>query len=371
MTSIDTDLAALLLSTHQQLAAQQEQIALLTRAVTITPSTPPNPITVRELVDKAESVVISSSRRTWLSGWKVLRDGIPERGVAGLADRMAHEVQASDLTALVPHIRERAKASNAARDTARFHADRAQRNGNGEGAVYSAVGAWRHLFTLAEGDGNILRGSNPAKAVHKPRRLQARRTWLDEEQLRQVVRLAGSTGDDPELDQLLTTFHLVTGARQEGALNLRVRHLDLAGGYVVLDEKNNTVERQPVPDWLLAELFDFARSRGATGADDVVFRKRTRSGTFRPIGRRRYNYLFERLQSLVEWVDVEQVTAHTLRHSAGHLVERLAGKAVATAFLRHAVLDVTGVYTRASRAEVAAAVIALWGGHHPSVPDAE
>ena len=210
--------------------------------------------------------------------------------------------------------------------------------------------------------------TNVADKVAKPKRRDAKRAAFPVSQVPTVLRLAAAGSDDPDLDTMLVKFHLVTGARQEGALNLTRRMLDPARGDVVLDEKNDKTERQPVPDWFLAELIAFADERGAVEPDAPVFRKFQRSGTYAPIGRRRYNYLFQRIQAASEFADNIQLSAHTLRHCAGTYIRQAADPDVAKAFLRHAETDVTGTYTKATRAEVVAAVLAVWGGSHPDAP---
>lgn len=357
------DVMAQLKAVMAELTEAKEQMAAAA------PGKVERPLTVAELIVLAETLTSESSLRTYRSSWRVLAYGIAaEPGVdevEGLGGKFAHEVTGTDLQRFLEPLRERAKLRNAERDLARFEAGRAQRFGSGEAAVYNAVGAGRRLFAIAESHKAIAKGQNPAAELKKPSRLEARRTWLNDEHIAEVVRLASSTGDDPELDGLLCQFHLITGARQEGAVNLRVRHVNASTCMVVLDEKNSKVVAQPVPDWLANKLLDFAASRGSTGANDPVFVKKTASGRVSPLTPRRYNYLFERLQSLSAWMDEEQVTAHTLRHCAGKLVERHAGKMVAQAFLRHSGGDVTGRYTRATPEEVANAVIDLWGGTHP------
>jgi integrase len=141
--------------------------------------------------------------------------------------------------------------------------------------------------------------------------------------------------------------------------------LDRESCDVVLDEKNDRVERQPVPDWFLDELIAFADERGASDPDAHVFRTFHPDGSTTVISRRRYNYLFQRIQAASEWGDALQLTAHTLRHCAGTYIRQVADKDVARTFLRHSGQDVTGTYTKADRSEVAKAVVALWGGSHP------
>lgn len=121
-----------------------------------------------------------------------------------------------------------------------------------------------------------------------------------------------------------------------------------------------------MPDSFVTELLEFAKRRGATHRTDKVFRKRLGGGRFEDITRRRFNYMFgDRLQSSFEWADRLQVTAHTLRHHSITRVERNFGKAVSTAFARHSPGDVNDIYTKASRREVAQAVVKIHGGHHP------
>lgn len=166
------------------------------------------------------------------------------------------------------------------------------------------------------------------------------------------------TSHDPDLDLLLVRFHLESGARREGALNLTLGRLDHRRATVWLDEKFDIEREQPVSPSLLAEIEAHARSRGATKPEDPVFR--TARGV--PISRRRYNTLFNHVQAALPWTDRTPVTAHVLRHTTATAVERIAGHAVAEAFLGHAP---TSVYTKARIEEVAAAIATLTGEPHP------
>jgi integrase len=90
-----------------------------------------------------------------------------------------------------------------------------------------------------------------------------------------------------------------------------------------------------------------------------------RSRRGRAITRRRYNTVFDRARPCLPWAERTPVSAHILRHTAITAVERHAGFAVAQAFAGHSASSVTGTYTRARLAEVAAAVAALTGEAHP------
>lgn len=114
---------------------------------------------------------------------------------------------------------------------------------------------------------------------------------------------------------------------------------------------------------LIEALDAFASSRGAVADDDAVFRTKRR----RPIVRKRYNTIFDKARAVLPWTKHTPATAHVLRHTAGTMVERLKGQAVAQAFLGHAPTSVTGIYTRATIHEVAAAVAELTGEPHPLI----
>lgn len=193
------------------------------------------------------------------------------------------------------------------------------------------------MFKVAVDDRHLAKGMNPAADMVKPKRSDRRRMALEDEHFEQMVELIGSTGDDPQLDALVLKFIDITGARREGLLDLQVGGIDREECTVRLHEKFDTVFDQPVPDMFVDELLTFAAARRSAARTDSVFVKRTASGGFTPMGRRRYDYIFtDRLQSSFTWADKLQVTAHTLRHHAIIRVERRYGRAVAQAFARHA-----------------------------------
>lgn len=173
-----------------------------------------------------------------------------------------------------------------------------------------------------------------------------------------------TTSNDPDLDLLIVRFHLETGARREGALNLRRRDLDPERATVWLREKGDSDREQPVSPALLALLQRHTASRGGDDLDDPVLR--TRQGA--PISARRYDTIFDRARSCFPWAQRTPVSAHVLRHTAITAVGRLAGYPVAQAFAGHAPLSVTGRYLHANLTEVAVAVSVLTGQTHPLAP---
>ena len=272
----------------------------------------------------------------------------------------------SDLDTALRFVEQRALEQIAQRRTVRKEAGRYAPDSKAVSARYNAVGAWRRLFKDAVRDRHLRADLNPALQVDKPRRVDGKRMALKQPRYDQMWEFLASSGDDPELDRLLCETIVIGGARVEGLLNLTVGGLDREECTVQLDEKFGLVVDQPVPDWFVRRLHEFAVSRGARDVDDPVFIKRaigSRPAT--PITDLLFDYIFSRLQAAYAWADKQQVTAHVLRHHGITVVERHASKAVARAYARHKPADVKDVYTEASREEVACAVVELYGGTHP------
>src|SRR4051794_30608500 len=307
-------------------------------------------ITMRQLGQKTLAGLSKGTRKTYRSYVNFLIDGGPlgvgpEAGYyPGLGDRWADEVLPSDLEKALLAIETRALASAAVKAANRLAAGRAVKETKATGAKYNAVGAWRCMFKVAVKDRHLARAFDPAQEVGKPKRIDGTRMALEQWQLDEVWAVATGTGDDPVLDEHILDTILVAGARQEGVLNLTLGGIDHVECTIRLDEKNGKVVHQPVPDWLIAKLDAFARSRGATQPGDKVFRYRPdsrRRGA--PIGSRRFDYLFaDRIQARLPWADKEQVTGHAMRHHAITAVERKTSRSVAITFARHEPEDVNG-----------------------------
>ncbi|WP_204910633.1 site-specific integrase [Microlunatus spumicola] len=335
---------------------------------------PGEPIKVRDLMEKTRSGLKPETRRAYGSyldflanGWSSDANGAPPvQRYPGLGDRWAHEVLPSDLERALGFVEQRAQEAGARRAEIRESVGRTPIAGTGVGAQYNAVGAWRRAFEVAVRDRHLAKQFNPAKDVKKPRRPAGRRRPFTQPQINEFWAVIKNTGNDPELDELICLTILVAGARREGLFNLTLGGVDRVECTIRLDEKFNKVVDQPVPDWLIDLLYEFAVRRGATRRADPVFRTRPQGAKpSRPATDRRLDNIFQRVQSALPWADKAQVTAHTLRHHAIALVERSSSKAVATEYARHEPEDVNGQYGRASAREVAQAVIRIHGGDHP------
>ncbi len=163
-----------------------------------------------------------------------------------------------------------------------------------------------------------------------------------------------TTSNDPDPDLLMVRFHLESGARREGALNLRRRDLDANRATLWVREKGDSEREQPVSPSLVALLEHHADARGGPGLDDPVFR----TATGAPMSARRYSTIFGRARACLDRADRTPVSAHVLRHTAVTEVGRLGGYPVAQALAGHAPPSVTDRYLHASIAEIAAVVAA-------------
>jgi integrase len=215
------------------------------------------------------------------------------------------------------------------------------------------------LFSRAVNAGLV--AANPAADVTKPRRGRSRRRALDDHELGELIDAVRTTSRDPDLDLLVIRFHLESGARREGALNLRRGDVDPQRATVWLREKADSEREQPVSPSLIALLGRHADSRGCRHANEPLLR--TSNGV--PMSARRYSTIFDRARRCLAWTDRTPVSAHVLRHTAVTAVGRLAGYPVAQAFAGHTPPSVTGRYLHASIAELAAAVATLTGEAHP------
>jgi len=296
--------------------------------------------TVAEYLPTARAAAGPSRSKTYGPYWDRL-------AASPLAARPLAEICTSDLLAWVTSVEQNAL--------------RRRNTRNGRSARENAISAVRCLFQFAVDDGLITK--NPALAVPKPRRQPSPRRGLTNEEVAELEAVTLSGGNDPGLDALIFRLHLETGCRRGGALGLTLADLGTRPQCVRLHEKGGTVRHQPVSLTLLNALTEYATARGASAPTDAVLRYNT--GT--PLTRRRYNTLTERWRKSLPWVAAEGISPHWLRHTAGTFVERLAGYAVAGAFLGHASSGgaTTSTYITASIGEVAAAVELLTGEPHP------
>ncbi len=239
----------------------------------------------------------------------------------------------------------------------------------GRSAAEHLIAALRCIYQHAASDGLISDANNPAQRVPKPRRLPSTRRAIPEARLAEIIKIAATTGNDPELDTLLLRLHIETACRRGGALNLRPCDLDREQCLILLREKGGTARWQPVSPTLMRHLLAHGEARGNEPDEQLLC---YRNG--QPITARRYDYLWTRLGKHLPWVAAQQVSTHWLRHTTLTWVERHFGYAVARAYAGHTGKTdsgATSTYIRADLHEVASALAALTQEPHPLAEKAE
>lgn len=248
---------------------------------------------------------------------------------------------------------------------------------HGHGGRENAVTAYRALFEVLVED--EVWTTNPAMRADKPQRSDTRRRGLRDGEIGEFLDTVASGGDDPELDTLLCWFHLETGARRAGAINLTVGCLHFAGQTVELYEKFDKLGDQPVSVELLDALLGHAISRGGPSCDPVspsfdpsrpVFYFRHGRPGPAPLTDRRYDTLFARIQRELPWANEIHLAAHALRKTGASIVERIAGSQTARLFLRHGRRNPTDTYVESWQERLAEAVVVMTGSPHPAAPEA-
>lgn len=285
----------------------------------------------------------SATAATYWPYWRLAVDRVGDRRLA--------EVTIEDLTLVVADADARARRLRPA--------------GTGRASRETCVAALRALFARASAAGLI--AANPAAVLTKSRRARSRRRALDDVELAEVIAAVRTTSGDPDLDLLVVRFHLESGARRQGALNLRRIDLDPKRATVWLREKGDSEQEQPVsPSLVVTRRPPRTSPRGPR-----VARRATSTGrcSARPTGDRCRPAATTPSSPVPEAVSTGPITPRSPRTCCVTrpitAIGRLAGYPVAQAFAGHAPPSVTGRYLHATLAEVAFAMGTLTGERHP------
>jgi integrase len=359
------------------------------------------PTLAEHIAAVSAAVTSPNTLRTWRTHWQRLAEGVAPQcgclcdacldldagcgcGCRACADRAG--IPAGAGTVLVPGaytstaLRSYAKVARrlAAKKATLDNRGRARRGlrlkkTDGKGGEENFVTAARRLFQALVDD--ELWDRNPALRAPKPRRDETHRRSLRDHELVELFRTVVSGGNDPELDLLLVTFHLETGARRQGAIDLRVGDILDGAREIQLVEKGTKAARQPASAELLGMLRDHSISRGGPACDPdgpaydptrpVLYYRPGTTGQARPLTSRRYDTLYARIQRNLEWADEAGVTSHSLRKTGASIIERIAGRETARLFLRHGNRSETDTYTQSWQERLAAAFAVFTGEPRP------
>ena len=209
------------------------------------------------------------------------------------------------------------------------------------------------------------------------------RHGLSEIQVEEILRVALSGGNDPELDYIMLWTILETACRSGGLIKLQIQDLDNSALMVRFHEKSGKSRKQPVSQSLMDSLFQLAQSRGSLEPTDPVFRIKPKCQCFhspknllsvincgnescqKPTPRitaRRFDALWQRIGKQLNWVAEKQVSNHWLRHTTLTWVERAtSSSSVVAKYAGHGPATVTAGYTTARKDEIKAAHDLLFG----------
>lgn len=351
MTPLTRQVMASLIQAHGVTAADLVALAEDLRASAEPGSTAaPRGRNVREFYPRAVSACPRKSLPTYRIGFRRLVDAH--------GDTLLSDVTPLDLVVLRDEVRRHVGERRVAEALAR---GRLLRSGDpdayGRGAAENFVRAVRFFFRCAVLDGRL--EVSPAAGLQAPRRPNAPERPLTDEELAELQFVCAATGDDPELDGLLFEFLRHTACRREGTLNLRVGDLHADDCRVTVTEKNGQTRELPLRRDVIVRLLAHAARRGAQSRVDAVFRYKNG----RPLSRRRFNTLFDRLDKNTTWSEPLDVGPHWLRHTTLDDVRRVADVRVAQSYAGHRddASGAIGRYTKPTFDELAAAYEAIFG----------
>lgn len=306
--------------------------------------------TVREYRPRVDELCPERSRDTYNTGF--------DRLVGSYGDRRLSAIHLADLTAL---------RDRTIREVGQRIVDRAQLTGrplrnyesraHGYGAGENLVRSCRFFFRCAVDDALIV--TSPADRLSVPRRPPAPERALTAEELHEIYTIAATTGGDPELDCLILDFLRETAARRGGALTLSLGALNTARRSVTLAEKGGTTHEVPCSSSLLDRLIVHAYSRGAARPADGVLRY----ADGRPITRKKFNSLFDRIDRHTTWTEALDVGAHWIRHTTLSDIAIATDIRIAAAYAGHSPdsVGVTFIYTRPTFEELRSAHDLVFG----------
>jgi integrase len=312
---------------------------------------------------------------------------------AGYGDRPLSQLSVTELSIAARWAKLRARKRVAVRSRNRARDGRPTVRGDGRHAVEQFRAATSALYRLAVKDAELggVRTNLALEVSIQKRPVIERRAYTADqlEELWQALFTSGSK--DIELDMLIVWSMLELGARRGGPITMKIGDMQIHSRTVRLGEKNDKIDNQPASPALIMTLLDHALRRGGDivvatidGLDACevtpldVIEGRARLNTeapvlyykprhsvrvdegghtaetivIRPLTRKRFETLFDRLKRELPWLDEMHGRPHDLRRTGATFIERAFGTAVAQRWLRHTVQTAIGTYVAAGDDEV-------------------
>ncbi|MFI2281384.1 tyrosine recombinase XerC [Nocardia beijingensis] len=290
-----------------------------------------------EYIDRVRTKAPPKTLRCYDSAWRAISQVWGDRVLSEPTTREIEELMDAH------QIRSRARANSR----------------GGESAAENLLSALRHIYKHAVRDRLIDPSSDPAAAARLPGRRAGKGDVLTSEQLREVHRVASSTGNDPELDELIVMLHIQTASDRQAVIDLALHDLDRDNCLVRLRTRGGAFHWHPVSPRLMAALGRHVERRGGVNATHRVLRERNG----RPISYRRYDGLWKRVRENLPWAQELEVTTYSITETVRVHVRQLFGETVERVYIgQHH--DDTAVLTHL-RGDVIEALMTITGEPHP------
>jgi integrase len=193
------------------------------------------------------------------------------------------------------------------------------------------------------------------------------RHGLTQEQVEELFDTALNGGNDPALDYLIIWSILELACRSGGILHMQLGDIDMEHQTIRVREKLGKSRKQPVTQALAETLIAFATERGAKLSTDPVFYFHQKGpGQGRPLSRKRYETLWNRISKELPWVAEKRVSNHWIRHTTLSWLDRAGTpETIVSKYAGHGSANVTQRYTKVRLEEISRAHEQLFGKVHP------
>lgn len=192
-------------------------------------------------------------------------------------------------------------------------------------AVEHALAAVRWFYRRARNEHFVV--WNPTEGLRSPDRPDSERRRLFYDQRQEIQFVIGSTGQDPQLDSLITQLLFETAARRMFTLRARYRDIDFRLGAVRVYGKAHHNPLIPVSDGLLEALTHHHEQRAPRQNDPQTPLLMRRCGS--AITDRKFDSIFNRVHRYAPWSAEPAITAHWFRHTTLQEIGFVSSDAVA------------------------------------------
>jgi integrase/recombinase XerD len=217
-----------------------------------------------------------------------------------------------------------------------------RKNENATTTVLRKISSIRGFYRWLEERSFI--SENPLAFLELPKRSKTLPKVLSVADMNRLLNRNLDPHDGAPVNQVIVELLYACGLRVSELVQLKVKDIDLAGGYLRCMGKGGKERLVPLGDVSITVLRDFMRLTGRTGEDPILLRE---DGA--PMTRRE---VWQRVRGMGRLLGKE-IYPHTFRHSfATHLLENGADLRVVQELLGHSDIATTQIYTQISKRHI-------------------